>query len=187
MRHDANPQMVRYRRALVLAALTAATEPRTAFELLEPVLALALDGGAEPADLRDYNVPMVAGVLRSLVSMRVVQETSRVLDNSKGRSVPMFAPVTRPTKPPPPPTFPRLGPHIAQVREIQQDAKRASRNGTAIDPTTSKVAALFRNFAEDSAGLLLKHHVMLGKMQADIAALVERHKDAYNAAVEEAT
>lgn len=169
-----------WQRELVRCALHRASGPRRAdAAFLEEVTALAMEHGAEPADLSDLTVPKLSGCLRGLQHAGRVVVVASVIDARQGREVPTYAPANGYDAHALPPRPPRESPDRLAVIGMREGRKLARRLGTAKpDPHKVKLDKFFRDWTNDSAGVLLE-------FKRKIDDLVTRYDKRYQALVEE--
>src|SRR5690242_7702889 len=119
-----------WHRQLVLCALLRAGKPRCAdAELLDAVVALAMEARAEPEDVADLNCRKLAAALRGLELKGSVLRGAPERDVRQGRDVPTYIPNGAYNRNAEPPKPPRPDPAHLTVLGLRQGSALARKLG----------------------------------------------------------
>jgi hypothetical protein len=176
-----------WHRQLVLCAMHRAGAPRKAdAELLDAVVALALDAGAQPEEVADLDCRKLAAALRGLEQKGNVMRVGMERDARQGRDVPTYCatgPCNRNAEPPKPP---RPDPAHLTVLGLRQGNALARKLGAKptpkVDRQLEQVNELFREMASDQAGALVRIQKEIDAIRAKYA---KRYQQLLGKALEE--
>ena len=168
-----------WHRNLVMVALHRAGAPQRADgALLERVVGLALDAGAETAEVAAITPQKLYAALRGLVASGRAVQGPMVRDARQGREVQTFLPGSDYLEPDlKPPRVDDEALAVVGLREGRRLAKRLA-HGAPRDRVQRKMDALFKDLAHDQATVLVK-------IEATIEAFKKKYRERYQKALEE--
>lgn len=158
-----------YYRGLLVCALHRAHQAETASTLRDRAIGLALDRGAEPADVSAFTAPVASGALRWLRDTGRVEVEGRTRSVRHGRHEPLYRMArAEPEMPVPKPPRPRpVSMEIAAMKTQAKAQVEGSRD-------------FYEAFAKDSARVLVSFERLLKDLR-------KHHARAYQAFTREQT